>query len=349
MSDFRTFEALLRALGKAAPIPEADLQTALSMVVKGAVGAAEAGFLLGALAARGRSEDGVAFVAACRALVPPVRLGSTDRLVDVVGTGGGRSTFNVSTAAAFVAAAAGVSIAKTGSRSYSGKSGFVETASSLGILPDLDWLELGQVLDEVGIVLVPPQRYAAPLASLARTISPASWKTLGVFVNAIGPALSPVSADVRVWGASTALFHAQLAMIARATGEGCTWIVRGVEGLDEASTIGATLLTIVDGGTERPPAELDTSSLGVGHADWNDLAGTTALQSGALLVRVLAGEGTRPQTEIVALNAAVTVLASGRANDLGSAYALTLDLVKGGAGARKLAQLQGVLSARVQV
>ncbi|HUS67504.1 MAG TPA: hypothetical protein VMZ28_23365, partial [Kofleriaceae bacterium] len=203
---------LVRTLCAGDPAPEEAFAAAFAEVtaeVTAEVSArggtpAEIGAMLGSLAARMRADDAVAFVRACRTTQPPVPVpGGAKPSVNLVGTGGGRPTFNVSTTTAFLLAAAGVTVIKTGSGAYSGRSGFAETAAALGVLRNLDWPELLDVAQRVGMVLVHPSRYAPVLGTLALAIKPASMKAVGGFVNAIGPLLAPVAVDHRVFGASS--------------------------------------------------------------------------------------------------------------------------------------------------
>ena len=340
--------SLVRALCAGEAAAEGAFADAFAEVTAGAAAPAEAGALLGALAARLRSDDAVAFVRACRRAQPLVPVGGHGRpSVNLVGTGGGRSTFNVSTTTAFVLAAAGVTVVKTGSSAYSSRSGFAETAAALGVLRNLEWPALVEVAERVGLVLVPPSRYPPVLGTLAATIKPASMKAVGGFVNAIGPLLAPVAVDHRVLGASTERLFALLTDAAQALGDLPAHLVYGEEGLDEAATIGLTRVRTVDAAGVRTWL-VDARELPLAAVGWDDLAGLDPMASARLVQTILAGRGSPQQTDLVALNAAVTLRAVGAAGslDLKGAFRECRALLEKGAAGEVLGKLRAALQNR---
>jgi anthranilate phosphoribosyltransferase len=337
--------SVLKALTSDGTVTADELFNVLSIVAAGDAKPAEVGALLGALAARCRADDAVAFVKACRRFQPVVSVaGGAAPTLNIVGTGGGRSTFNISTTTSFLLAAAGVVVVKTGSGAYTSRSGFVETAALLGVLRNLGWPELTSVAHKVGLVMVPPSRYPAVLARLAASIAPASFRTLGGFLNGVGPLLAPVAVDYRIYGASSVRLERLLSDALPILGDTPSVVVHGEAGVDEASTIGTTFITTIgDHGVLREP--LDLGDISIAPVTWDDLQGTDPRASARLVSEILSGRGTPQQTDVVALNAAVALKALGIERELAAGFNRCRGLLLAGSGHDKLLQLREALAA----
>ncbi|MDH5590133.1 MAG: anthranilate phosphoribosyltransferase, partial [Gemmatimonadota bacterium] len=197
-----------------------------------------AGFLIG-LRAKGLQPAEVAGgVRALRDAMVPVPASDPDTLVDTAGTGGGRvTTFNISTAAALVAAGAGVRVAKHGNRSFTSRSGSADVLEALGVRIDLTPERMAEVLDEVGIVFM----FAPLLHPAMRHVGPVR-KALGVttLMNILGPLTNPAGARRQVVGVSDPRV---MGLVARALGELGhlrAMVVHGAPGMDEISPSGHT-------------------------------------------------------------------------------------------------------------
>jgi len=225
------------------------------------------------------------------------------RTVDTCGTGGsGLDTFNISTTAAFVAAGAGVSVAKHGNRAASSRSGSFDVLEALGVRIDLPIEICAEILDQVGI---------APF--FARTAHPAFRHVasvraeLGVrtFLNLLGPLLSPVGARYQVVGVSSAELVDRLAPVLAGLGAVRALVVHGDDGLDELTTTAANQVALVcDGRVER--IQIDAQALGLPRAVLADLRGGSAAENAATTRAILAGEK-GPRRDIVLLNAAAAL------------------------------------------
>lgn len=165
---------------------------------------------------------------------PPTRAGGPwQDTVNVVGTGGGPATFNVSTAAAFVAAAAGVKVVKTGSRAYTSALGSVDLLERLGVRLTSSYTQTEDVLAEYGIAFAGPFVYPAQLTRLARTVAPLAMKPFGRFLNALGPFLADLPVTAQVTGVSAAAPLDTLRELAATTTTRRIWLTANHTGADE--------------------------------------------------------------------------------------------------------------------
>ncbi|WP_017615299.1 anthranilate phosphoribosyltransferase [Nocardiopsis salina] len=153
--------------------------------------------------------------------------------VNVVGTGGGPSTFNVSTAAAFVAAGAGVRVVKTGSRAYASALGSHDLLEHLGVRLTASSQQTADTLEHHGIAFAGPYVYPVELARLARTLAPISMRPFGRFLNTVGPFLANLPVTAQVTGVSDRMpLEALRGLAARATGRK-VWLCHNLSGADE--------------------------------------------------------------------------------------------------------------------
>ncbi|MET9324284.1 hypothetical protein ABZX75_29590 [Streptomyces sp. NPDC003038] len=253
--------------------------------------------------------------------------------VNVVGTGGGPRTFNISTAAAFVAAAAGVKVVKTGSRAYTSSLGSVDLLERLGIRLTSSYAQTEDTLAAYGIAFAGPFVYPAQLTRLARTVAPLSMKPFGRFLNALGPFFADLPVTAQVTGVSAAAPVDTLRRLAASTTSRRIWLTSNDTGADEllpfaTNTIHGdrSLTRIIRPGELTPP-----------DGSFGDLrpAAEAAAAPGHFL-SVLSGTAGRVATRTVCLGAAALVVASGTRRDWPSALSLAEAAVSSGA-ARDLA------------
>ncbi|MCX7598741.1 MAG: anthranilate phosphoribosyltransferase [Armatimonadetes bacterium] len=256
-------------------------------------------------------------------------------VVDTCGTGGDiHDTFNISTAAAFVAAAAGVPIAKHGNRSVTSRCGSADVLEALGVPLDLTPEQVGRCVDEAGIgflfapALHPAMRHAAPVR-----------RELGLrtVFNLLGPLTNPAGARRQVLGVFAPEWVRPVAEALLELGAVHAMVIHGVDGLDELSTLGPTLVAEVRNGAVKEytvrPEDFQMSRCSAG-----DLAGGDPAQSAQILLDVLSGaEG--PRADVVALNAAAAIYVGGRAGGLREGLAVARDTLRSGAARNKLEEL----------
>jgi anthranilate phosphoribosyltransferase len=302
----------------------------------------EVGAVLGYLLGRLDSGDAAAVVSVLRELQPqrPFDSIAGRTSVNIVGTGGGPSTFNISTTAAFVVAATGTTVVKTGSGAIRSKSGFADVASRLGTLKvAMPWEEIEAIVADVGIVFVPPSHYPAAMGLLEQNLTVPVYRSAALYFNKIGPLLSPVRVNYRFLGANSLSCLQMLAGACRILGDIPTSLVSSDEGLDEVSTIGRTTqIHLTAGG--RADQSIDPRSLGIEPPAFEALHGFEPAAAAECCERILAGKGTAAQADIVALNAGAVLASIGHSADLSTGFRTAAQILREGEGLNKLRQLR---------
>jgi anthranilate phosphoribosyltransferase len=263
-------------------------------------------------------------------------------MVDTCGTGGdGANTFNISTAAAIVAAAAGARIAKHGNRASSSGSGSADVLEALGVRIDLPFERYGQAIQEIGIGFF----FAQAAHTAARHAAPAR-KQIGVrtVFNLLGPLTNPAGAQSQMMGVFSADVIDLMAETLRELGAERAFVVHGAGGLDEISLAGETLVAEVRDGKVRR-FTVTPEEFGVERAPLEEIRGGTPAENAALIERILAGEA-GPARDIVVVNAAAALVAAGVSKDFRSAAGLASFVISSGGAADKLAALVEFTSGR---
>ena len=326
-------------------LTRAEAREAMTTIMRGEATQAQIGGFLVALRVKGETADEIAGCAeAMREHVLPVRPRRED-LVDTAGTGGdGANTYNISTAAALVAAAAGAGVAKHGNRAVSSTTGAADVLEALGFRLDLPPERIEQSIDELGFGFLfaqahhPAMRHAAPVRR--------ELATRTVF-NVLGPLTNPAGARAQVVGVYApglvrTIAEALLRLDARRA-----YVVHGAGGIDELSPTGPNLVCEVADGAMRE-YELDPLELGIPRCDPEELRGGDAEQNAAAIRRVLAGEEGGHRSAVL-LNAAGAIAAAGHAQDLAEGLALAREAVDSGAAAARLEELTAFTQAEVAV
>ncbi len=292
--------------------------------------------MLVALAMKGEAAPEIAGAAAAmrrRVIAIPHDTGA---VVDTCGTGGdGKGTFNISTAAALVAAAAGVPVAKHGNRSVSSRSGSADVLAALGVAIDKTPEEAGRALESIGIAFL----FAPKLHPAMKEVMPVR-KELGVrtLFNVLGPLTNPAGAKRQVMGVYAEHLVEVIGRVQLELGCEHALVVHGSDGLDEITTTGPTRVAEAQGGKVRV-YDLDPRDLSVERARPEDLLGGSPEDNAELFAAVLAGEG-GPLADVTALNAAAALYVGGVAPDLAAGLARARDAIGSGAAARKLEELK---------
>ncbi len=276
--------------------------------------------------------------AAMRSRVIPIPHTATTP-VDTCGTGGdGRGTFNISTAAALVASAAGVSVAKHGNRSVSSKSGSADVLAALGVKIEIDPATAGRALDEVGITFL----FAPLLHPAMREVMPVR-RELGMrtIFNVLGPLTNPAGARRQVMGVYAKSLVEPIGLVLRDLGAEHALVVHG-DGLDEITTTGETTVSEVRDGEVRTYT-LEPERFGIRRVSVEDLAGGQPAENAALMHRVFGGE-TGPLADVTALNAGAAIYVAGLAPSLEEGCEAARAVLASGAAANKLEKLVGFLA-----
>jgi anthranilate phosphoribosyltransferase len=312
-----------------------DARETMAVIMSGeATDAQIAGFLV-ALRAKGETADEIAGCAdAMREHVLRVRPSRTD-LVDVVGTGGdGANTFNISTAAALVTAAAGAAVAKHGNRAASSQTGAADVLEALGFDLELTPERIERSIDELGFGFLfaqahhPAMRHAAPVRR--------ELATRTVF-NVLGPLTNPAGARALVLGVYSPELARTLADALVQLETTRAYVVHGAGGIDELSPCGTNLVCEVAAGGVRE-YELDPLELGIERCDPDELRGGDPETNAAALRRVLSGADGGHRSAVI-LNAAGGIAAAGHADTLHDGIARAREAIDSGAAAARLDEL----------
>jgi anthranilate phosphoribosyltransferase len=295
-----------------------------------------AGFLV-ALRAKGETADEIAGCAeAMREHVLHVNPARQD-LVDVVGTGGdGANTYNISTAAALVTAAAGAAVAKHGNRAASSQTGSADVLEALGFRLEQPPERIERSIDELGFGFLfaqahhPAMRHAAPVRR--------ELATRTVF-NVLGPLTNPAGACALVLGVYSPELARTLAAALVQLEATRAYVVHGAGGIDELSPCGPNLVCEVEAGNVRE-YELDPLELGIERCDPDELRGGNPATNAAALREVLAGADGGHRSAVL-LNAAGGIAAAGHAADLREGVARAREAIDSAAAAARLGELVG--------
>jgi anthranilate phosphoribosyltransferase len=320
-------------------LTRAEAEEVMEELLSGGVETPEIVRLLTALNARPlQVEELAGFARAMRRHAAPVFAEDEARpahLVDTCGTGGDHSgTFNISTAAAIVAAAAGARVAKHGNRSVSSRCGSADVLEALGVRIDIPLRQAGRAIREIGIGFL-----FAPLAHASMRHAAAARKQIGArtVFNLLGPLTNPAGAQAQVLG----VFSEQVIDVVAATllelGIEHAFVVHGAGGLDEISLAGESWVAEVKGGTVRRYM-VTPEDFGVSRAPLEALRGGDAAENAALIRRILDGEPGPPR-DIVIANAAAALVAAGVASNFRDAAQLAAGALASGAAGEKLAAL----------
>jgi len=270
--------------------------------------------LLASLRIKGESVgELVGFARAMRRQVTPIFADGArpdELLVDTCGTGGDSSgTFNISTAAAFVAAGAGVHVAKHGNRSISSKCGSADVLEALGVSLDVPPERVGAAIHEIGIGFL----YAPALHTAMRHAMPARRRLGRTAFNLLGPLTNPAGARAQIAGVFSDKVVEKVALVLSELDVERAFVVHGAGGLDEISLAGETMVGDVHRAAVRV-YQVTPEDFGLGRAPLEAIAGGDAAHNAGLIRAILSGE-TGPRRDIVVANAAAAIVASGRAAD----------------------------------
>jgi anthranilate phosphoribosyltransferase len=278
----------------------------LDEIMGGRTSEVETAAALVALRTKGESVDEVVGLASTmRRLATPVDTGLED-LLDTAGTGGGNSTFNVSTTAALIAAGAGCHVAKHGNRSATSPSGSADVLEALGVSIDLAPDEVARCIAEVrfGFMFAPAHHGAT------RFVVPVRRElAVRTIFNFLGPLTNPAGATRQLIGVSDPRYVDTMAAALARLGAERALIVSGLDGLDEMSTSGTTRVVEVRE-AELRSYEVTPEDVGLPRARLADLAGGTPARNADVVRRVLAGER-GPHRDIAVLNAGAAIYVGG--------------------------------------
>jgi len=328
--------AALNQLVQGQSLSQAAMRDLMTQVMTGEATPAQIGALLVALRMKGESIEEITGAAeVMRELATPVIV-EDPHLIDLVGTGGdGANLFNVSTAATFVAAAAGASVAKHGNRSVSSSSGSSDVLTTLGVCLDLAPKQIAECVTSVGVgFLFAPAHHSA----MKHAIGPRRELAMRTLFNVLGPLTNPAFVKRQVLGVYDAALCEPLAQVLRELGSNHALVLHSEDGLDEISIAAPTRgFELKDDAVN--PIEILPAEYGHAHETLEGLQVSTAAES-AELIRSALGGATGPNLSkarsIITLNAGAGIYVSGKSATLREGVAAAEGAIASGAALKKL-------------
>lgn len=314
-----------------------EAEAVMNQIMTGETTPAQIAAYLMALRMKGETQDEITGSArAMRANAHHVPTRANGDLLDTCGTGGDKSgTFNISTTVAFVAAGAGIPVAKHGNRAASSKCGSADVLGELGVNLDLTPEQVGQCVDEIGIGFL-----------FAAKLHPAMKYAIGVrremgvrtIFNILGPLTNPAGANRQLMGVFATDLTDMLAHVLGALGAKSAMVVSGYGGLDELTTTGPNQISHYRDGAVRT-YELDPLDYGFAGANIHDLLGDDAPTNAAILRGILDGSVRDAKRDVVVLNAGAAMLAGGLVSDMRAGIEMASAVIDDGKALAKLEAL----------
>lgn len=277
-----------------------------------------------------------AIAQAMRDICIPITAQVSDEMMDTCGTGGGLSTFNISTATALVAAAGGIPVAKHGSRSISSLSGSADVLEALGVEINLSPRAVGKLIEEVGIAFI----YAPLFHPVMHKVLPPE-QALGIktiFYTIIGPLINPARATRHILGVYKPELLDDVSQVALSLGYERALFVHGLDGLDEISLLGKTRINEIKDGSINS-YEIAPEDFGLTRCTLEEICTGTPEVNAGVIREVFSGENRGPRRQAVVLNAAGALYIGGKADSLAEGIHLAGEIIDSGAAQAKLQQL----------
>lgn len=334
MSSAPGIKDLLAATASGRTLTEGEAVAAFDLIMSGEATPAQIGAFLMGLRVRGETIDeitGAARTMRAKASTIQAPIGA----VDTCGTGGdGIGTHNISTAAAFVVAGAGVPVAKHGNKALSSRSGSADVLAALGVNLDAPINLVEAALNEANICFLLAPRHHAAMRHVAGPRSEIGTRTI---FNLLGPLANPAGARRQVMGVFAAHWVEPLAQVLGKLGADHAWVVHGSDGLDEITTTGPSQVAEIKAGTVRT-FTVSPEEVGLPRAELADLKGGDAAYNAKALRATLDG-APGPLRDIVVLNAAAALVVGGKATDLAAGVAAAQASIDDGRALARLDQL----------
>mgnify|MGYP000182785417 CR=1 FL=1 len=301
---------------------ESDAESAFDIIMSGDATPAQIGALLMALRVRGETvEEITGAVRAMRAKALMIKAPAD--AIDIVGTGGdAKGTFNISTAAAFVTAGAGVPVAKHGNRAVSSKSGASDVLSALGVNLDADMALVEKAVASAGICFLMAPRHHSAMRHVAGPRGELGVRTI---FNILGPMSNPAGARRQLSGAFDRQWIEPMARTLANLGSEAAWLVHGSDGLDELTTTGPSYVAELKDGAIST-FEIHPGDAGLPQAEHHDLRGGDA----------------GPLRDVVLFNAAAALLVAGKVGDIKDGVKLAAESIDSGRARTALKELVAI-------
>ena len=312
---------------------EDQMHDVMNSIMTGQTTDAQIGAFLIGLSMKGETiEEITASAKVMRALATPVEIGNSDYLVDTCGTGGdGLGLFNISTASAFVVAAAGGKVAKHGNRSISSKSGSADVLESAGVNLDLSPRIIGQCIEEIGVgFMFAPAHHSA----MKHAIGPRKELAVRTIFNVLGPLTNPAKAPNQVMGVYDKSLIEPIANVLKGLGSRHVMVVHSADGLDELSIADKTYVAELKEGVVTTYT-IHPEELGFVLGDLNDIKADDAKDSLNIINNAFSGKEGAAR-DIISLNAGAAIYVCGLTNSLMSGIERSRLALSDGSAQQKL-------------
>lgn len=329
-----TFSDILNKLVEGEDLTAGEAEAALTSIISGDVPESQIAAFLFGMRAKGETVDEMtSFVKVMRNAAVKVDV-DVNHAVDLCGTGGDQAnTFNISTAAMFVVAGAGVPVLKHGNRSVSSQSGSADVLEALGSVAALKKKEVENVFDETGLAFMfapffhPAMKVVIPVRGALK---------MRTFFNILGPLLNPAGVRRQIVGAYSRDIADMMIKILSNLDTAFAFGINAHDGLDEFSITGPTEIFELDQGKMADSISFDPSRLGFSFAKPQELKGGDRYVNAEIIRSIMEGKSTPAQRDIVLLNALFAIRASGKVDSLEDARERALDSLNSGNALQKL-------------
>lgn len=320
-----------------------EIEQAAEEMMEGIATPVQVASFLTALHMRGeRLEDVAAFAQVLRRHAVPFHR-QPGIVLDTCGTGGDHSgTFNISTAAAIVAASAGVRVAKHGNRSMTSRCGSVDVLQQLGVNIDCDNALMERALDQIGICFLFAQKYHHSMRHVAHVRRELGFRTV---FNLLGPLANPAGASHQLMGVFRRDLVEVIAKVLARLGTSRALVVHGDDGLDEITTTSASYVAEVNGGRVRTYV-IAPQDFGLEPASITDIVGGDATRNAEIIEQVFAGEP-GPYADIVVFNAGAAIYTAEKADSIAQGIAFAREAIASGDAREKLNELRDYTHTRL--
>lgn len=313
-----------------------ESEKAMKQIMSGEATPAQIGAFLSALRIKGETPTEIAsFARTMQKFATRIYPDVEGTLVDTCGTGGDDlDTFNISTSAMFVAAGAGVPIAKHGNRSVTSKSGSADVLEALGVDIDVPPKTVKRSIEKFGIgfMFAPNFHQSTKHAS-----GPRKEINLRTVFNVLGPLTNPAGAEGQIVGVYDGSLTEKIARVLEKLGTERALVFHGMDGLDEMSTLGETQISELSDGVIRTYT-VEPEDFGLTRAEVEEISGGDARENGRILLRILKGkEG--PRRDITLLNAAAAIFVGGKSDNLNECLEIAREALDSGKAYKKLEKL----------
>ncbi|MGN8226491.1 anthranilate phosphoribosyltransferase [Gracilimonas sp. BCB1] len=327
------FKSILYKLSFSENLSQIEAETALNLIMSGEVSEEQIAGFLTAMRLKGETvEELTAFVKVMRSKAVKVDV-NVEGAIDLVGTGGDQSgTFNISTAASFITAAAGVPVIKHGNRSASSKCGSADVLEHLGASIELGKDGVEQVFDEVGMAFMFAPMFHPAMKYVMPTRRELGFRT---FFNILGPMVNPADVQRYVIGAFSKEVAEKMVHILANLDTDFAYTFNAHDGLDEVSLTSQSEIFELKDKVVSTSILFDPESMGFNKVEMDDLMGGGKEENADILTSIMANKATEAQQNIALLNATFAIQASGKVDKLEEAKELAVDALESGK-ARKM-------------